>query len=280
MIDFFDGQAGVFQTGERMAFRRAMYGLSARKYDGRPAVLKDEDATFGLADRVKLDLMRLIETSNLKPGDRLPAADQLCAQFAVSRTVVREAIVSLKAEGRLRSLRGSGVFVSKPPASPQGLSLFMSGPQEIDDVLDFMEFRIAIEVEASGLAAERRNEINLLRMEQALAKFARHTSDKSLAANADRAFHRAIAEATNNKRFRLFVDEMGERLIPRSALGASFADDKSKTEFLDLIQSEHRRIFNAINERKPDEARIAMRHHLEGGRKRYREWSLAHDVGR
>ena len=230
-----------------------------------------------LTDRVKLDLMRLIETADLKPGDKLPPSDQLCERFAVSRTVVREAIASLKAEGRLRSLRGSGVYVSKPSQATGGLSMLMAAPQEIGDVLDLLEFRISVEIEAAGLAAERRTEVNLLRMEQAMTQFRRHLSDNSLASDADRAFHRAIADATNNKRFRMFVDEMGERLIPRRALGASFTDDKSKSDFLDAIQAEHQRIFNAISERKPDEARLAMRQHLEGGRRRYREWSLAQE---
>lgn len=230
-----------------------------------------------LTDRVKLDLLRLIETTGLNPGDKLPPADRLCEQFSVSRTVVREAIASLKAEGRLRSLRGSGVYVSKPPLPAGGLSMLMAAPEEIGDVLDFLEFRISVEVEAAGLAAERRTEVNLLRMEQALSQFNRHLSDNTLASDADRAFHRAIADATNNKRFRLFVDEMGERLIPRRALGASFSDDRSKSEFLDVIRAEHQRIFDAISDRKPDEARVAMRQHLEGGRRRYREWSLAQE---
>lgn len=230
-----------------------------------------------LTDRVKLDLVRLIETDNLKPGDKLPPADQLCEKFSVSRTVVREAIATLKAEGRLRSLRGSGVFVSKPPEVSGHFAMFMSAPEEIGDVLDLIEFRMSVEIEAAGLAAERRTETNLLRMEQAMTQFGRHLTDNTLATDADRAFHGAIADATNNKRFRMFVDDMGERLIPRRALGASFSDDKSKTEFLEVIQAEHLRIFNAISDRKPDEARLAMRRHLEDGRRRYREWSLSQD---
>lgn len=235
------------------------------------------ERTFHLTDRVKLDLMRLIEAESLKPGDKLPPADQLCLRFSVSRTVVREAIASLKAEGRLRSLRGSGVYVAKPREPVGASAMFMAAPQEIGDVLDFMEFRISVEVEAAGLAAERRTETNLLRMGQALAQFLRHLSDNSLATDADRAFHRAIADATNNNRFRLFVDEVGERLIPRRALGAGFIDESSKSEFLEAIQVEHQRVFNAITDRKPDEARVAMRRHLEDGRRRYREWSLAQD---
>ena len=230
-----------------------------------------------LTDRVKLGLVEMIAHDNLQPGDKLPPADRLCETFAVSRTVVREAIASLKAEGRLRSLRGSGVYVSEPQKLIGG-SMFMEAPQDIGDVLDFIEFRMSVEIEAAGLAAERRTETNLLRMEQALSQFARHLEDNTLATDADRAFHRAIADATNNMRFRLFVDEMGERLIPRRALGASFTDEKDKSEFLGNIQAEHRRIFEAISKRQPDEARAAMRQHLEDGRRRYREWSLAHDI--
>lgn len=232
----------------------------------------------GLTDRVKHDLVRFMETEKLRPGDKLPPAERLCELFSVSRTVVREAIASLKAEGRLRSLRGSGVYVEEPSTKLGGLSLFMSAPQEIGEVLDLMEFRISVETEAAALAAERRTETNLVRMEQAMTLFGRSLDENGLASDADRAFHRAIADATNNTRFRLFVDEMGERLIPRRALGASFADKKSKDEFLDVIQREHRLIFDAISDRKPDVARSAMRRHLEGGRRRYREWSLAQEL--
>lgn len=230
-----------------------------------------------LTDRVKIDLIRLIAEDRLQPGDKLPPSDKLCERFAVSRTVVREAIASLKAEGRLRSLRGSGVYVSEPTKANVG-SMLMEAPQDIGEVLDFMEFRMSVEIEAAGLAAERRTETNLLRMEQAMSQFARHLEDNTLATDADRSFHRAIADATNNSRFRLFVDEMGERLIPRSALRASFTDEKDKSEFLETIQNEHRRIFEAISERRANDARAAMRQHLEGGRRRYREWSLAHDL--
>jgi len=235
-------------------------------------------ATLHLTDRVKLDLMRLIEAGGLKPGDKLPPADELCEQFSVSRTVVREAIASLKAEGRLRSLRGSGVYVSKP-REVGAVPMFMAAPQEITDVLDFMEFRVSVEVEAAGLAAERRTEVHLLRMEQALAQFRRAMGEKSMATESDRAFHRAVADATGNNRFRLFVDEMGERLIPRRTLGASFVDEASKAEFLGHIETEHLKILAAIADRKPDEARLAMRRHLEDGRRRYREWRLAQDLG-
>lgn len=231
-------------------------------------------AGTGLTERIGVELRRLIET--LAPGDRLPPVEQLCTRFAVSRTVVREAIASLKAEGRLRSRRGSGVYVSEAPVPGQP-ALFMSAPQQIGDVLDLMEFRISVEAEAAGLAAERRTETHLVHIAQAMAMFGRPGSAAGLAADADRAFHRAIAEATGNRRFVLFVDDMGERLIPRRALGARFADERDRDAFLDVIAAEHRRIYEAIADKQPEAARQAMRLHLEGGRRRYRDWRLAQD---
>ncbi|RYE84213.1 MAG: FadR family transcriptional regulator, partial [Hyphomicrobiales bacterium] len=175
--------------------------------------MMSSSSAIHLTDRVKLDLLRLMEANNLKPGDKLPSADRLCEQFSVSRTVVREAIASLKAEGRLRSLRGSGVYVAKPQERTGRQSMYMVAPQEIGDILDFMEFRIAIEVEAAALAAERRTETHLLRMAQALSQFQRHTHDSTLASGADRAFHRAIGEATNNERFILSLSDCTSCLV-------------------------------------------------------------------
>lgn len=231
-----------------------------------------------LTDRVKRGLVTLISAENLQPGDRLPTAAQLCDRFGVSRTVVREAIASLQAEGRLVSRRGSGVYVGDTPAGPTG-SLRMGSPQDIADLLEFMELRMSVEIEAAGLAAERRSETDLLRIEQAMSSFARHMEDKTLATEADRALHRAIAQATSNPKFLDFVDQLGERLIPRKALGAAFADRDEQAAFLRAIHEEHRAIAEAIAERQPQEARDAMRRHLDNGRRRYRTWTVQHNSG-
>ncbi len=172
------------------------------------------------------------------------------------------------------------MFVATPTPRPNGGAMFMAAPQDITEVLDLMEFRISIEVEAAGLAAERRTEIHLLRMEQALAQFRRNLNDKSLATDADRAFHRAIAEATSNSRFRLFVDEMGDRLIPRAGRWAPALPTRGEVRVPRGSWPSTGGSSLAISERKSDEARAAMRRHLEDGRRRYREWRILHDANR
>ncbi len=228
-----------------------------------------------LTDTVKGGLISLISSDKLQAGDKLPTAEQLCQRFGVSRTVVREAIASLQAEGRLVSKRGSGVYVSDTQPNRSG-SLLMGSPEDIADVREFMELRMSVEIEAAGLAAERRSETDLLRIEQAMSSFARHMQDKTLASDADRALHRAIAQATNNPRFGEFVDQLGERLIPRKALGAAFADSEEQMSFLLTIHDEHRAIADAIANRQPERARETMRTHLDNGRRRYRNWNVQH----
>lgn len=230
-----------------------------------------------LTDKVKAGLIDLIAAEQLGAGQKLPTAEQLCLRFAVSRTVIREAIASLQAEGRLISRRGSGVYVSEPsPSLVTGLT--MGSPQDLADVLELMELRMSVEIEAAGLAAERRSETDLLRIEQAMSSFARHMQGQTLASDADRALHRAIAQATNNPKFAEFVDHLGERLIPRRALGAAFADITAQAAFLGAIHQEHRVIADAIANRQPLVARNSMRLHLENGRRRYRDWNLQHQA--
>jgi GntR family transcriptional regulator len=64
--------------------------------------------------QVKALLVADLEAGRLQPGDRLPGEHELCARYGVSRTVIRQALGELQAEGRLRRQRGRGTFVASP----------------------------------------------------------------------------------------------------------------------------------------------------------------------
>lgn len=59
-------------------------------------------------------LQALIDEGRLKPGDKLPSEAELCDEFGVSRTVVRQALQELEQEGRLYRRKGVGSFISRP----------------------------------------------------------------------------------------------------------------------------------------------------------------------
>ena len=230
-----------------------------------------------LSDQVAEQLSAEIKLGRLAPGDKLPTEARLVEQFAVSRTVVREAVSRLKSLGLVDSRQGSGVFVSaQQPFAPLNFEARHAASQEA--VVQMVEVRRALEAEVAALAAERRNASDLQAIEQAVQALDQAVQSGGDGVAEDVNFHRAIAEATNNSRFSMFIDDMGERLIPRRMLNPSFVDEQARMQFLDMIEIEHQQIFEAISDRKPDEARVAMRRHLEDGRRRYREWSLMHPL--
>lgn len=61
---------------------------------------------------------REIRSGRMRSGDRLATEQELISQFKVSRTVIREAMASLRSEGLVVSRQGSGVFVADHSASP------------------------------------------------------------------------------------------------------------------------------------------------------------------
>ena len=91
-----------------------------------------------------------IQSGALKPGMMLPTEPVLTQNFGVSRTVIREAVAALKAEGLLEPRQGAGVFVLEPAKSNR--SIFEVDNNQLSDILEILELRMAVEIEAASLA--------------------------------------------------------------------------------------------------------------------------------
>jgi GntR family transcriptional repressor for pyruvate dehydrogenase complex len=120
----------------------------------------------------------------------------LSEEFDVSRTVVREAIARLKAEGLVESRQGAGAFVARR----LGAGIFRMGPglAEADGALDIFELRLIVEVAAAERAALRRTPEQLEAMGSALARMDMALDRGEDGATADDDFHCAIAAASGN----------------------------------------------------------------------------------
>ena len=64
------------------------------------------------------DIREKVRTGQYKPGDQLPSTSQLCAQFSISAIVVRNAMLTLKAEGLVKGVPGVGTFIVEDPPDP------------------------------------------------------------------------------------------------------------------------------------------------------------------
>lgn len=231
---------------------------------------KSETGGGTLTEKLAEGLRKAIHAGQFPVGGKLPSEAQLSETHGVSRTVVREAIAALRADRLVEARQGAGVFVLQPPDAPSpSLGLGEIDPARVSSMVELLELRTAVEVEAAGLAALRRSpaqeEVIHERHYAVLAclEAGRSTTD------ADFALHLAIADATNNPRFREFLAMMGRNGIPRAALRNEDRED-DQTAYLRHIHREHGDIVDAISAGDEDRAREAMRRHLRGSQSRYR----------
>ncbi len=214
-----------------------------------------------LAEKVIADLRRDIEDGSLKPGMMLPTEPMLTRKFGVSRTVIREAIAALKAEGLLNPRQGAGVFVLAPFTRPDG-AIFKVDNAQISDILEILELRMAVEIEAASLACARCSMAHQAKIYEALQKMIVQVEKGDSAVKVDYEFHLAIAEATNNRKYSEFLGFLGEKTIPRAQFRHKLVVAEDQATYMTKILDEHHRIYESIALRDAKKARQAMRNHL------------------
>lgn len=227
--------------------------------DGR----RRPNLTDDLVDR----LTESIRQGFVRPGEKLPTEGALVETHGVSRTVVREAMSRLQAAGLVETHRGRGSFVlAMPSAGP--LELGAADVRTLDDALDLVEFRMAVEIEAAALAATRRTARDLgdIRAAHEDLLAAGDRPDRSM--RADLAFHLAIAAGAHNHYFGQLLRSFGPGLMVMPA--ARLAAAASVAEHLEMVGREHAEICAAIARADADAARAAVRVHLSNTRARLR----------
>jgi DNA-binding FadR family transcriptional regulator len=193
----------------------------------------------------------------------------LTTQFGVSRTVVREAIAALAADGLVESRQGSGVFATRHLTSTLGAMASEMG-RRVSSALNVLEVRLAIEVESAALAAQRHSPSQEAAIQEAFFEFERLLRTNEPTAPADLAFHRAIAAATGNPSYIDVLDALGRKAIPCDVTSPDSTEFVQDRDYQLGLQREHLAILNAISACDADGAREAMRIHLSNSQTRYR----------
>jgi DNA-binding FadR family transcriptional regulator len=195
-------------------------------------------------------------------GDKLPTEAALAERFGVSRTVIREAVATLRTEGLLETRQGSGIFVAR---TRQDLVFRLARSAAWEQHLrSIYELRFGLEVAAAGLAAVYRKDADLWELERALDTMA---ADETRQA-ADLRFHSALAAASGNEHY--------ERLLPILAGELSVLIREAHRGSGDyrvppaqLLVAEHRAVRDAIARQDAAAARHAMELHLHNSARRF-----------
>ncbi len=216
-------------------------------------------------------LRTLISAGEWAVGARLPAERDLARQLGVSRPSVREALIAMEVEGWVEVRTGSGVYVldrSKGPShdgNGNGRAAAIS-PDEWGP-LELIRARRVVEGEVAAMAATQARRKHIDAMEKALASMKADADRGVLPLEGDRAFHTAIVESCGNvvliETIQRFWDSRRGPLFER--LGGHFETVDSWRSAI----SEHQAIFDAVRNRDPDAARVAMHAHMDQSHKRF-----------
>ncbi|CCF20702.1 putative transcriptional regulator, GntR family protein [Pseudorhizobium banfieldiae] len=223
-----------------------------------------------LSAHVAASLRSQILTGDIGVGQKLPTESQLTEAFGVSRTVIREAVANLAADGLVESRQGAGIFVCERPAMAFA-SITQDIGMKISHALNVIEVRMGLEIESAGLAAQRRNAAQEAAIQEAFFEFDRLLAMGEATGRSDFMFHRAIAAATNNPFYVEVLDALGMRAIPCDITSPWGTDSLLTREYQVMLQREHLAILKAISAGDAEAARAAMRAHLTESQRRYRD---------
>lgn len=198
-------------------------------------------------EQVAEQMEQLIEQGQWKVGEKLPPEMELMDKFGVSRNTLREAIRALVHAGLLETKQGSGTLVR----STSVLGAALKRHVKKSTMMETLEVRFALEKQAAKMAAERRTEGDLAKLEASVSetKVASEKEDIDQFITSDIEFHKAIVQASGNQLLIDLYEHMTDLLY-------SFVHDLAMQPSFQLEQGLHLNLLDAIQ--KQDQASAAM----------------------
>lgn len=199
-------------------------------------------------------IAQLIASGEFPAGARLPAERELAVSLGVSRTSVREAIISLEMSGLVQVRVGTGIFVTGPEsdASRRGVD---GGPGPFE----LLDARRLVEGEIAALAARQGKPDDFDALRESVARMEAQQDDFAAREDADRDFHLRIAKATGNSSLELVVDGLWNQ---RAELWGRLQQHFHTHDLAVQTIHDHAAIARAIAARDADGARAAMHRHI------------------
>jgi DNA-binding FadR family transcriptional regulator len=195
-----------------------------------------------------------IRSGLLVPGSKLPPERELAKRLRISRSTLRQALTALVQSGHLVSQRGrtGGTFVSEQPPLSEN-----DGEPLDQGAWAALDYRVAIEIGAVVLAAERGDGQQFDRLEELVAKMGEELEDFGEFRRTDIRFHLVLAEAAHSPRLLSAMTDVQSQMSDLIALIAH------PPEVLTSSNEQHARLVKAL--RKGDAARAVkqMREHTE-----------------
>ncbi len=208
------------------------------------------------AELVVSRIRALIESAEVRSGDRLPPERDLAQQLGVSRPSVRSGLKSLAAMGVVQIRHGAGTFIADgPPVLGSEPLSFLAALHGFSRAQMF-EARLVLEVAVAGLAAERAAPDKVMAISDETTEMFASLDAPNTFLDHDIRFHQAVAAASDNPILASVVEMVAKLFYEFRRKTISVAKD------MKVAAEEHRAIYRAIRTRDVERARQAMGDHL------------------
>jgi len=218
------------------------------------------EAREKISSVISHQIEKAILDKKYSPGSKLPSENELCDQFGVSRTSVREALGALEAQGLIVIIKGKGMFVNKLSSETvtNPLQKYLKHTTDRNYVLDLVHARQIIEPAIAFFAAINHNDDDIVRLEEDIKKLTVCKGGYLELANLDTMFHLNLARASRNRVMPLLLDPI-HKLIPeiKSTVYETIGEAKESA----LVW--HQKILDAVIKRDGKKAKLAMEQHLK-----------------
>ncbi|ACL21422.1 FadR/GntR family transcriptional regulator [Desulfitobacterium hafniense] len=218
--------------------------------------------TRKIYEEIVEQIRELVARGELKPGDRLPSERDLVERLKVSRASIREALSALELMGLLEVRSGEGTFVRRLRSESVVAPLAWMLTMEKGTVLELLEIRKILEVQAVGMAAERAEAEDIRELSAALDRLQDDLHSPTSDGSSDHRFHYAITRATKNKIMIRLMDTISD--LMKYSLKASRSKLYEGKYTPALLFQEHKKIYEAIVAKDVEMARNYMLTHLTG----------------
>ena len=200
-------------------------------------------------------LAELISRGEFPTGSRLPAERELAVSLGVSRTSVREAIISLEMSGLVEVRVGTGIFVtSRHPGIVRGGDDAGPGPFEL------LNARKVIEGEVAALAAKSAKPADIAALRDSVARMEANINQFTAREEEDQEFHLLLARATGNGSLELVVAGLWQQ---RAGLWGRLQRHFHTHALAQQTIQDHAAIVHAVAAHDAKAARTALHQHLD-----------------
>ena len=209
-----------------------------------------------LHEQISKQLIDLILSGELKPGEHLPTERELATQLQVSRTAIREAIIDMEQRGYLQSRADGGTVIREVTFGsilPYMSSLLST---DRDLLIDLLGVRRLLEAEMAHEAARNITEEKAEQLQALAEQFSIDIQEGKTGLFVDNRFHSYIAELAQNKAMQRINEMCSELLSDTKLVTLQVTEQREQTV------RDHFEISEAIAKGDGELAALRMREHL------------------